>query len=175
MKAYKVFKKVMDCFAMVEKVFAALLLLVVSAITFGNVVSRYVLPTSWSFTEELVINLFVFLSLMGVALAVREEGGLVSMAILSNALSRKSQRIMNILMCIFGLLFCYILIKYGSLRVETLINNHKRTDVLRIFEWKFALAIPICGACMTIHLIEFAIDNIVCLVTGKENPLEGDI
>ena len=168
MKAYKIYKKIMDGFTIVEKAVLSITLLVVTAITFGNVLSRYLLPTSWSFTEELVINMFVLLSLLGAALCARDEGGLVSMSLFSGKMSRKGQRILNILMVIFGLFFCYVLIKNGAARVATLIANNKRTDVLRIFEWKFALFVPASGACMALHLIEFAVDNIHYLIHGEK-------
>ena len=64
-------------------------------------------------------------------------------------------------------MFCYVLTKYGYARVLTLIGNNKRTDVLRIFEWKFALSVPVSGACMGLHLIEFAIDNLHYLIHGE--------
>jgi len=168
MKAYKVYKKIMDVFTGVEKGIAAFMLALVTIITFGNVLSRYILPTSWSFTEELVINVFVLMSMLGVAICARDEGGLVSMALFSGVLPRRGQRILNIVMVLFGLVFCYVLIKYGFIRVDKLIANHKRTDVLRVLEWKFALAVPVGGVCMALHLVEFAIDNIHFMIHGEE-------
>lgn len=173
MKAYKIYKKIMDGFTIIEKVALAVMLLVVTAITFGNVLSRYVLPTSWSFTEELVINLFVPLSLLGAALCARDEGGLVSMALFSNGLNRRGQRILNLVMVAAGLYFCYVLVKYGGARVTSLIANNKKTDVLRINEWKFALSVPVSGVCMALHLIEFGIDNIHFLLRGEQEPNKG--
>lgn len=175
MKAYQVYKKIMNGFTMVEKVVLGVVLLVVTVITFGNVLSRYFLPTSWSFTEELVINVFVMLSLLGAAVCAREEGGLVSMALFSGRMNRKGQRILNIVMVAFGLVFCYVLMKYGIMRVLTLIGNNKRTDVLRIFEWKFALAVPVSGMCMALHLIEFAVDNLYFVLHGEEGCQDGEV
>lgn len=168
MKAYRVYKKIMNGYTVIEKVVLVVTLLLVTAITFGNVLSRYLLPTSWSFTEELVINVFVLLSLLGAALCARDEGGLVSMALFSGILKRRNQRILNIVMVAFGLVFCYVLIKYGYARVLTLIGNNKRTDVLRILEWKFALAVPVSGVSMALHLIEFAVDNVHFIIHGEE-------
>lgn len=170
MKGYKIYKKIMDGVTFVEKIILAVTLLMVTLITFGNVLSRYVLPTSWSFTEELVINVFVLLSLLGAALCARDEGGLVSMALFSTSLKRRGQRILNLLMVIVGLVFCFVLIKYGFARVATLMTNHKRTDVLRIFEWKFALFVPVSGIFMALHLIESAVDNLVHIVRGEDIP-----
>ncbi len=173
MKAYTIFKKIMDGFTFLEKIVLALVLLVVTALTFGNVLSRYVLPTSWSFTEELVVNIFVLLSMLGAAVCARQEGGLVSMALFSGMLPRKWQRVLNLFMVICGLIFCYIMIKYGFARVASLIANKKRTDVLRIFEWKFALAVPLSGCCMALHLVEFAIDQIHFLIHGEKESVGG--
>lgn len=170
---YKVYKGIMNGFALVEKIFLALVLLLITVITFGNVLSRFVLPTSWSFTEELVINIFVLLTLLGAAVCARDEGGLVSMSLFSGILPRKWQRILNILMVIFGLLFCYVLVKYGFKRVFTLFANNKRTDVLRIHEWKFALFIPVSAICMALHLVEFAVDNIHFIRHGEEGFVGG--
>ncbi len=97
MKAYSVYKKIMNGFTFVEKLVLSVTLLVVTLLTFGNVLSRYVLPTSWSFTEELTINVFVLLSLLGAAVCARQEGGLVSMALFSGMLPRKGQRILNLI------------------------------------------------------------------------------
>jgi len=174
MKAYRGFKKIMGGLAMIEKIAVAVILLVITGITFGNVLSRYVLPTSWSFTEEMVINMFVPLSLLGAALCARDEGGLVSMALFSNNLSRRGQRILNLVMVIAGLYFCYVLVKFGSARVASLIGNNKKTDVLRINEWKFAISVPISGCCMALHLVEFAIDNIHFLIRGEQKTTGGE-
>ena len=173
MKAYSIYKKIMNGFTFIEKIVLAIVLAVVTAVTFGNVLSRYVLPVSWSFTEELVINIFVLLSLLGAAVCARDEGGLVSMALFSTALPRKGQRILNLFTVVMGLLFAYVLIKYGFDRVFTLIGNNKRTDVLRIFEWKFALFTPVSGICMALHLIEFGIDNIYYLIKGEDGYVGG--
>lgn len=162
----------MDVIALIEKIAMAVVLAVITLITFGNVLSRYVLPTSWSFTEELVINIFVLLSFLGAALSARDEGGLVSMALLNNFLSRKGQRILNIIVCVIGLVFCYVMIKYGFDRVGSLIKNGKTTDVLRISEWKFALAVPVCSIFLALHTIESAIDNIVQLKRERKDKTE---
>lgn len=170
---YDLYKKIMNAFTLVEKIVLSLVLLVVSAVTFGNVLSRHVLPVSWSFTEELVINIFVLLTLLGAAVCARDEGGLVSMALISNVLPRKGQRVLNLIMVVFGLIFCYVLVKNGFDRVDALINFNKRTDVLRIHEWKFALSVPVSGICMALHLVEFAVDNIHYLRKGEDGYTGG--
>lgn len=167
MGIYNGYKKVMNGFCFIEKVILVVVLAVVTAVTFGNVLSRFILPTQWSFTEELVINIFVLMAMLGAAVCARDEGALVSMALFSGVLPRKGQRVLNIICAMIGLIFAYVMIKYGYERVLTLIANGKKTDVLRIDSWKFYLAIPVGGACMALHLIEFAIDNVFHIITGE--------
>ena len=52
------------------EVIGVLGLFIMLVIAFGNVVSRYLLPTSWAFTEELTCGLFILVSLLGAALGV---------------------------------------------------------------------------------------------------------
>lgn len=165
---YGTYKKIMNGVAFCEGVGVAVTLTIITIITFGNVLSRYVLPTSWSFTEELVVNLFVYTTLLGAALCARTEGGLVSMALLNNLLSDKGKHILNIIMCIIAIVFCIIMVQQGFIRVESVKAIDKTTDVLRMHEWKFWTCIPVCFTLMGLHFIEFMIDNIHGLKHGEE-------
>ena len=77
MKAYK---KIMDIIALIEKVILLLSTLLILVLTVGNVFSRKVIHQSWSFTEELVVAVFVLITLIAAALACR-EGELVNLTI----------------------------------------------------------------------------------------------
>ena len=50
-------------------------------LTVGNVLSRKILHQSWSFTEELVVAVFVLITLLAAALAAR-DGELVNLSLL---------------------------------------------------------------------------------------------
>ena len=73
----KGYKKLMDFVALVEKAVLAATMIMILVLTVGNVFSRKVIHQSWSFTEELVVAIFVLITLIGAALSAR-EGGLVS-------------------------------------------------------------------------------------------------
>ena len=45
---------------------------VMTTVAFVNVITRYVVRYSLAFTEELVVSLFVWLTLLGTAVAFRE-------------------------------------------------------------------------------------------------------
>ncbi len=69
----KVYKKLMNALAAVEKIVLVISTLLILVLTVGNVFSRKVIHRSWSFTEELVVAVFVLITLLAAALACRER------------------------------------------------------------------------------------------------------
>ena len=59
----KGYKKLMDFVALVEKAVLAATMILILVLTVGNVFSRKVIHQSWSFTEELVVAIFVLVTL----------------------------------------------------------------------------------------------------------------
>ena len=60
----KGYKKVMDFIAGLEKWILVLSTVLILILTVGNVLSRKLLHRSWSFTEELVVAVFVLITLV---------------------------------------------------------------------------------------------------------------
>ena len=52
----KIYKKIMNALAAVEKIVLVISTLLILVLTVGNVFSRKVIHRSWSFTEELVVE-----------------------------------------------------------------------------------------------------------------------
>ena len=69
----KVYKKIMNGVAFVEKLILVLSTILIVVLTVGNVLSRKILHQSWSFTEELVVAVFVLITLLAAALPVTES------------------------------------------------------------------------------------------------------
>lgn len=154
MKAYK---KIMDIIALIEKIILLISTLLILVLTVGNVFSRKVIHQSWSFTEELVVAVFVLITLVATALACR-EGELVNLTLFTEKLSKKAQTIVlfiNTALCVF---FTTVLFIYGMDKVITQMENGKRTFVLNWPEWIFWSFVPIGAACMILHFIEYLID-----------------
>ena len=143
----KVYKKLMNALAAVEKIVLVISTLLILVLTVGNVFSRKVIHRSWSFTEELVVAVFVLITLLAAALACREKGGLVSLTLVTDRLSA-------------------ILFKYGMDKVLTQLANGKRTFVLNWPEWIFWSFVPIGAGCMILHFIEYCLD--FCLKKDDE-------
>lgn len=154
----KAFKKLMDVLAMLEKLALVVSTIIILVLTVGNVFSRKVIHQSWSFTEELVVAVFVLITLIAAALACR-EGELVSLTLVTDRLPvslRKPVLFLNTALSVF---FTAVLFKYGLDKVITQMANGKRTFVLNLPEWIFWSFVPIGAACMILHFIEFFVDN----------------
>ena len=159
----KIFKKLMNAVAAIEKFILVVTMLLILVLTVGNVFSRYVIHRSWSFTEELVVAVFVLITLLATALGCR-EGELVDLTLVTDHLPAKAKKPVLVIVTVLCVIFSVILCKYGMDKVLTQMANGKRTFVLNWPEWIFWSFVPIGAACMTLHFIEYCLD--VC--TKKE-------
>ena len=96
----KVFKKIMNAVAAVENCILVVSTLLILVLTVGNVIHR-----SWSFTEELVVAVFVLITLMAAALACR-EGELVNLSLVTDRLPEKLKKPSVILSTVLCIIFC---------------------------------------------------------------------
>ena len=162
-RSMKGYKKLMDIVAMVEKTVLVVTMLLILVLTVGNVFSRKVIHQSWSFTEELVVAVFVLITLLAAALACR-DGELVNLTILTDRLPAQVRKVFLLFSTILSVAFTAVLFKYGLDKVITQMQNGKRTFVLNWPEWIFWSFVPIGAACMILHFIEFYLDS-----CGKED------
>lgn len=153
----KIYKKFMDAVVAVEKGTLIASTLLILVLTVGNVFSRKVIHRSWSFTEELVVAVFVLITLLAAALAAR-EGDLVNLTLFTDRLPKKMKKAVVILSTVLSISFTVILFAYGMDKVITQLENGKRTFVLNWPEWIFWSFVPVGAACMIFHFIEFCLD-----------------
>lgn len=153
----KTYKSIMNAIAAVEKAILVVTMLLILVLTVGNVFSRKVIHQSWSFTEEIVVAVFVLITLLAAALACR-EGELVNLTLLTDRLPAKAKKPALILVTVLCVVFSAILFKYGMEKVITQLENGKRTFVLNWPEWIFWSFVPIGAACMVLHFIEYCVD-----------------
>lgn len=153
----KTYKKIMNTVAALEKFLLIVTTLLILVLTVGNVFSRKVIHRSWSFTEELVVAVFVLITLLAAALASR-EGELVSLTLVTDRLPEKLRKPSVIVITVLSIIFTVILFKYGMDKVLTQLENGKRTFVLNWPEWIFWSFVPIGAGCMILHFIEYCID-----------------
>ena len=170
-ESMKIYKKIMNALAAVEKIVLVISTLLILVLTVGNVFSRKVIHRSWSFTEELVVAVFVLITLLAAALACR-EGELVSLTLVTDRLPKKLKKPSVILITVLSIIFSVILFKYGMDKVITQLQNGKRTFVLNWPEWIFWSFVPIGSVCMVLHFIEYCVDECAKTNAAEKNDMK---
>ena len=155
MKAYK---KIMDVVAELEKIVTSVILVFVTALTFVNVLVRKLTDSQFAWTEELVINLFVLLIMLGCGLFAR-EGSLISLSLIFDRLKVKGRKVFVTIITVANTAFWIILLKTGYEKVLTQMANGKLTSSLGWHEWIFTIFLPIGAVFLILHTIEFFIDT----------------
>ncbi len=153
----KVYKQIMDFIAGVEKIVMSVLLVFVTVITFANVVVRKLSDSQFAWTEELVINLFVLLIMLGCGLCAR-EGSLISLSLVFDRLKVGGKKVFVTIITVVNTAFWILLLKTGMEKVITQMANGKHTFSLGWPEWVFSIFLPIGCVFLLLHTIEFFID-----------------
>lgn len=148
MKAYK---KFMNVVVKVENVILDISMLLVLVLTFGNVIARKIFQHSWGFTEEIVVAVFVLLSLLAAGVAARDEGGLVNLGLIPELVKPKTNKVLKVISTIICLIYSVILTFEGINRV---ITDGTSTPILHIPKAYFWIFVVIGGISLILHLIE---------------------
>ena len=146
----KLYKKIMSAIASVEKIVISVVLVFVTVITFANVVVRKLTTRQFAWSEELVINLFVLLIMLGCALAA-QEGSLISLSLIYDRLRTFAKKVF--------------------ITIISQIATGKHTSSLNWPEWVFTIFLPVGAIFLVLHTIEFFIDNVIGdgLKAGEED------
>lgn len=125
-----------------EEVLAAFILAFEVALAFTNVVTRYYLKAPLAFMEELEVHTFVWLTMLGTAIAFRQRAHL-NMVFFVQRLPPQARRVAISLtyiatVLLFGALFFLSLV---TLQQEILLGTV--TESLGIPHWWFTIGVPI--------------------------------
>ena len=154
MKAYK---KIMGIVAEFEKLVTSVILSFVTLLTFANVCVRKFTTSQFAWSEELTINLFVLLIMMGCGLCAR-EGSLISLTLIFDRLNIKARKVFEVIIAVANCAFWAILLYTGVDKVLSQMASGKQTFSLRWPEWVFTIFLPIGAVFLLLHSIEFLID-----------------
>lgn len=144
----------------VEKVFKWILILslaIMAILNFSNVISRYLLHASLSFTEEVTTNLFVFNTFIGAAMGAR-RGAHLGLTIITDRASSKVRKIMLFGMNITSAGLFAVLIYFGYGMVKSQLKFGQTTAALGLPEWWFGMAIPAGSACIMLGFLVAGIE-----------------
>lgn len=155
----------MKIFEWIEEGLAAICLIVMTALTFANVIARYVFSASFSFSEEITTYLFVLLSLLGTAIAAKRRAHL-GLTILTDAVGSKTRKILNLISYALAVGFSGAIFFYG---IKMVMNQHMLGQVtagMQWPEWIFGSFVPVGAFFVVVRFVQCLIEE------WKSNPEE---
>jgi len=138
----------------IEELISAILLFVMASIAFVNVLSRKIFHLSFAFTEEVTVHFFVWITVLGIAIAF-EKGAHLGVVTVYNKLPKTVVTVYNklpktlkktaafISASLSALLF--LIVNYYAFReiYMDVTIFHMESEALRIPEWMYIIGIPI--------------------------------
>ena len=125
-----------------EEWILVLLMIVICVITMINVLSRYLLNSSFSMTEELTTNLFAYIIFIGAALLARENGHL-GFALLTEMCPVRMRKALLLFVACLTSLFFIIVLWYGLEMVMQQFTYQQKTPAMGLPEWVMGLSVPL--------------------------------
>lgn len=125
-----------------EEILGSVLLAIMAGITFINVIVRYCTSFSFAWSEELTINFFVWVVMLGTARVFR-EGGHLGMTLLYDALPRGARKACYMLSVLICLAFFGALCWAGTLEVLDEYELEVTSESLGIPVWWYTVATPV--------------------------------
>lgn len=156
-----------DWVARLETVAVILLMALLTAVTFAQVVTRYLLgdPLIWS--EEAARYLFVWVSMIGAALALR-EGGHFGLDLLIRPMPQLKP-VLGPLVILVMVMFLVILLKTGIDETRLASMQFAMTFPMRM-QWAY-LALPVGAGLMLFHIAVHVIRKpTVHILDVREQP-----
>ncbi len=136
-----------------EEVICAAMMVFMTVLGFANVVARY-LGFSMAYTEELLVMLLVWLTMLGTAAGFKRNAHL-SMTFLREQLPWAGQRALEVLsaaLTVGSVLVVMIVCALYQIPDEILL--HSRTLSLDLPTVYYSLAIPVCGVVVVVRVLQ---------------------
>ena len=149
-------KKILDHF---EEILGSIILMVMAVITFANVITRYFIFHALSFTEEVTINMFVWLVMLGTAIAFKKNAHL-SMTFIYDRFPPKWRKSFFFFSTFLSFGFFALLAYLGYIEVCDEIDLGVTTESLAIPVCYYTIAVPVFSILICIRIAQSALKTI---------------
>ncbi len=150
----------------VEEGTCAIMLIFMAGLAFINVVVRYLTNFSFAFTEELLVNLFVWITLLGASIATR-RGSLLGVTYLFDRFPPKLQKAAVVFIAGCGVVLFTLLALHGTEMVRSEFRSGMTTYSMALPMWIFGMAIPVCAVILILRTIQKAFEDWKDISSGK--------
>ncbi|MPM76935.1 hypothetical protein SDC9_123934 [bioreactor metagenome] len=134
---------------------------------FFNVVSRFLLPqTPFSYTEELTILIFIWITVFGIAFGYK-RGAHTGLTILTDKLPDRMKKIVVVIGTMFSVFLMVVICITGYKMVMVQLRYGSLMPGLKISTAWGGIAIPLGGVLISIRAIQAGVVNFIKI--GKES------
>lgn len=165
----KIVFKILDY---IEETLIVILLAFMTIMNFVNVVSRYLLANSFSFTEELTVMAFVWASMLGIATGYKKYSHL-GMSFVVDQFPPKGQAVFVLLSMVCSLATMCFMVYLGFEMVSNQIMLKSMTPALRLPSAMQGLAMPVGGLFIAVRSLQAGILEFLRLWRGQK-PKAGE-
>lgn len=141
-----------------EEVLGAVLLAVMACVAFANVIVRYCTDFSFSYSEELTVNFFVWIVLLGTARSFR-EGSNFCMNLIYDALPSSLRKVFYLFSLLCSLAFFAALFWTGLVQVMDEVELNVVSEALAIPNWIYSIATPFCSLVIVVRLFQKCVED----------------
>ncbi|MCC6032739.1 MAG: TRAP transporter small permease [Desulfurococcaceae archaeon] len=137
-----------------EEYVAAVLLLIMFSVAFVNVLSRYLFKMSLAFIEEIEVNFFVWMSVLGIAIAFKKNSHL-SMDFLKNIAPAKVRNYLGVLGLVLSLAVFIVLIYLSSILIYNEVTLYRTSSMaLDIPMWIYYVGMTLCSLVVVVRILQ---------------------
>ncbi len=138
-----------------EEVLCAILFAIMAIVAFVNIISRYLLKYSLAFTEEILISFFVWLTLLGSAIAFR-RGAHLGFSFITDRLPREVKAFLIWVGAFLGVFLFSCLIYFSIFQLKEEIELKITSSGIGIPQWWYTIGMPAWSILVIIRIIQGA-------------------
>ncbi len=138
-----------------EEILGSLILTVMLVITFANVLTRYLITYPLAFTEEITISMFVWVVLLGTAIAFRTNAHL-AMTFFYDFMPNSVKKVFFIISTAMSIVFFSLLVWLGSVQVMDELDLNVTSQALGIPVSVYSIGVPLLSILVIIRIIQAA-------------------
>lgn len=145
-------KKITKIYDSLEAFVLVLALAFSTLLIFVQVIFRYVLNDSITWSEELARYIFIWMIWLGTSVSMKQKEH-IRMDMLMNAVHGKGKLVLDLVSGIIMLAFCIFLVKYGWDLVASMMSRGNKSVALRLPMWIVYSSLPFSQLIVALRLI----------------------
>lgn len=145
-------KKITKIYDSLEAFVLVLALAFSTLLIFVQVIFRYVLNDSITWSEELARYIFIWMIWLGTSISMKQKEH-IRMDMLMNAVHGKGKLVLDLVSGIIMLAFCIFLVKYGWDLVASMMSRGNKSVALRLPMWIVYSSLPFSQLIVALRLI----------------------